>query len=354
MTTKLRLWLLLLLTTAGIISASAQQKKLSLESFALDPFDLSAQNERYLRMVGDEKPMAIIKVSSSPLDSLQKYTFDFGYIAHQVDTTNHDDGMLWVYVARNAKIVTIRRAGYNTIFKHSLGTTIEAGRTYNMVLFAEVPKPINNTVPTISKSDSTLLPLSTRQNDLTILQTNNNQTLAHRENTKKKKWGKVYLQAGVQAGSLRAATATVGAYLGGFNIEATYGLGLSKSEAIYWNHDTDPTANSIECSYKPTLMGIKLGYGIDATSSLRLTPQAGLTVVNISASETTSKGNATSLAIGLRAELLLATHFSLFAAPEYNAAISQSDTYSRLKEVSSKIKSWSNGFNVRAGLCLSF
>ena len=163
-----------------------------------------------------------------------------------------------------------------------------------------------------------------------------------------------YIQPGIQAGSLMAATGTIGAYLGGFNIEASYGLGLGKSETIYWNPTTDASAASVECTYKPTLFGAKLGYGIAATSWLRFTPQAGLTIVNISTPDADSKGNATSMAFGLRIELQLVPHFALYAAPEMGFALKQSDTYKRLKAVSPKIKSWAGDFNVRAGLSLSF
>ena len=50
----------------------------------------------------------------------------------------HDDE-LWVYVQRNAKMVTISREGYTTLSRYDLQTTIEEGRTYTMLLSSQGP-----------------------------------------------------------------------------------------------------------------------------------------------------------------------------------------------------------------------
>ncbi len=62
--------------------------------------------------------------------------FDFGNMNHLVEEHN---GKLWVYVQKNAKMVTIMRKGYTTIDKYDLHTTIEAGKTYVMQLSAQGP-----------------------------------------------------------------------------------------------------------------------------------------------------------------------------------------------------------------------
>ncbi len=158
-----------------------------------------------------------------------------------------------------------------------------------------------------------------------------------------------YAQGVFQVGSLMAVGASVGGYLGNFNVEASYLFGLSKSEDIYW---TNTAGNNILCSYKPSVMGLKVGYGFAAGRSFRLTPQVGCNIVNIS--DNGSKGNATAATIGLRAEYAPAAHFMLFAAPEFGIALNKSDIYKQLADISSDIKSWADGFNVRVGLCVSF
>lgn len=116
----------------------AQQKaKFSIASFEQDPFDLTAKNDAYKKIDGSGALYAIIKVTSNnPDDNLNEYNFNFGNLRSIVE--QHDDE-LWVYVQKNAKIVTISRAGYTTISKYDLRTTIEAGKTYTMSLTTSGP-----------------------------------------------------------------------------------------------------------------------------------------------------------------------------------------------------------------------
>lgn len=120
--------LLLLLLAAP---THAQQKlKFSVASFEADPFDLTAKEGN--KRDGNGELYAIIKVrSNNPDDDLKAFMFNFGYLNHKAES--HDDE-LWVYVQRDAKTVTISRAGYTTINRYDLQTTIEAGKVYNMLL----------------------------------------------------------------------------------------------------------------------------------------------------------------------------------------------------------------------------
>ena len=161
-----------------------------------------------------------------------------------------------------------------------------------------------------------------------------------------------YASAGAQVGSLMGLCFSAGCYISNFNIEASYGMGLSKSEDIYWNSSSNPEESPILCNYKPTLYSLRLGYGIAAGRSLRLTPQVGTAIVSLKADG--SKANATTATIGLRAELAVMPHLSLYATPEIGFAVSKSNVCQQLIDVSSQIKSWTGGFNCCLGLCVSF
>ena len=56
----------------------------------------------------------------------------------------------------------------------------------------------------------------------------------------------------------------------------------------------------------------------------------------------------------MKAEYALVPSVSLYAAPEMSFALQKSDIYSQLSDVSSKIKGWGTGFNVRIGLSINF
>ena len=122
----------------------AQQRQFSVVSFGHDSFDLTAKNDQYKKVDGNGSLYAIIKVTSTnPTDQLEDYRFNFGNMNHEVVKR---DGELWVYVQRNAKMVTISRPGFATINKYDLKTTIEAGNTYTMQLSAAAAKVLTQMV----------------------------------------------------------------------------------------------------------------------------------------------------------------------------------------------------------------
>lgn len=120
------------------LSANGQRnQKFSIASFEQDPFDLTAKNDAYKKIDGSGSLYAIIKVTSNnPDDNLREYNFNFGNLRSIVE---QHDGELWVYVQKNAKMVTISRTGYTTISRYDLKTTIEAGKTYTMSLTTSAP-----------------------------------------------------------------------------------------------------------------------------------------------------------------------------------------------------------------------
>jgi formylglycine-generating enzyme required for sulfatase activity len=129
----LMIWLLLLL---GVLSAFSQQLTFHVVSFAEDPFDLTARNDQYKKIDGSGSLYAVIKVGSTNPEGLREYNFNFGNMNHLVEW---HDGKLWVYVQKNAKMVTIMRPGYTTVDRYDLHTTIESGKTYVMQLSEQAP-----------------------------------------------------------------------------------------------------------------------------------------------------------------------------------------------------------------------
>lgn len=134
-----RLQTFLFLMFLGMSTLSAQDKlKFSVADFDADPFDFSAKDKRYEKRDGNGDLFAIIKVTSNnPEDDLNEYKFNFGNMMHIVE---EHEGVLWVYVQRNAKLVTITRNGYIPINKYDLHTTIESGKNYVMSLTSEDKK----------------------------------------------------------------------------------------------------------------------------------------------------------------------------------------------------------------------
>ena len=119
---------------------SAQQLlRFSVAEFVQDPLDLTARSDQHKRSDTNGALYSIIKVKSNlPDDDLQAYRFDFGYMKSFVE--HHPEAEeLWVYVQKNAKVVSISRDGYISVSKYDLRTTIDAGATYNMLLSVAGP-----------------------------------------------------------------------------------------------------------------------------------------------------------------------------------------------------------------------
>lgn len=146
--------LLLLLWFYPTLSAQ-DRLKFSVADFDADPFDFSAKDKQYEKYDGNGDRYAIIKVTSNnPEDDLSEYNFNFGNMKHIIE---EHDGVLWLYVQRNAKLVTITRNGYIPINKYDLHTTIESGKNYVMSLTSEEKKVYTqmvqfNVKPTNSKA----------------------------------------------------------------------------------------------------------------------------------------------------------------------------------------------------------
>ncbi len=155
--------LLLLFLITCISSVFAQQKlTFRVADFSYDAFDQTARDERFKRYDGSGFLYAIVKVSGdSPADKLGEYRFNFGNMNHIVE--DHD-GELWLYVQKNAKIVTITRNGYFPVNHYDLNTTIESGKTYRMKLSAQAAKVYTQMVMfSITPADSKAVVMITKE-----------------------------------------------------------------------------------------------------------------------------------------------------------------------------------------------
>ena len=110
--------------------ANAQNLKFDIVKFELNQLDGTASNKNYEKIDGSGNKYAIIKVRSTDGDEgLGEFMFNFNSLKSIVEDKGDE---LWVYVQKNAKIVTISREGYTPLRNFDLKTTLQAGKTYNM------------------------------------------------------------------------------------------------------------------------------------------------------------------------------------------------------------------------------
>lgn len=178
------------------------------------------------------------------------------------------------------------------------------------------------------------------------------------------KQNEFYLQAGYNATAFSGITAGIGGYIHNINLECNYIMGLSESDKIYWNDKTGEI-KSIATTYLPSGGNIKVGYGLRVHDRIRLTPQVGGQLVtlkekidnagNSAFDKSLANGaNAISASAGVKLNVAVAKCLGISVTPEYLLAISKSDGFKALSELSSKIKGYSEGFGCNVSVNLFF
>lgn len=170
-----------------------------------------------------------------------------------------------------------------------------------------------------------------------------------------------YIQPTFQIGSFMAAGGQIGGYISNVNIEASYLYGMDESEMIYWNA-TLSDAKPCGYTYRASAIGVKLGYGIIIGTRMRITPQAGIEIVQLSSSDSynldtsfdASETYAVSSSISAKFECAIANNFGFYLSPEYTFAVKKGNYYTDMESVSDKIKGFVTGANVKLGVSLFF
>lgn len=166
----------------------------------------------------------------------------------------------------------------------------------------------------------------------------------------------IYIEPSYQLLSYSGFGVEVGAFISNVNIEAQYLIGASSSDKVYW-YASDGSQNG-SCEYGSNRLAFRAGYRIALGSKLDLTPQLGAGILMVSAKESTSKindkSNAGSMLLSARMTFSLTKNIQVALTPEYSLAVSKGKVYDQATKVSSPMKSWADGFNLRAGISIFF
>ena len=159
--------------------------------------------------------------------------------------------------------------------------------------------------------------------------------------------------------------ANLGFYLNNFNVEG----GL-----VYHNHDLNgiwntPSTYRSFCVYTWKIINtasLKLGYGINLGSSIRLTPQVGMALTKIKCVEDESlkrgqyldQADFRTFCLGAQAgaklEYVFSDHMSLFVSPEYTLPIKMGDRATLLDGDNKSLQKYTGGFRLDVGLNFIF
>ncbi len=173
----------------------------------------------------------------------------------------------------------------------------------------------------------------------------------------------VYIEPQIQLGGMTAFGISLGGYVNHLNVEASYSMGLTESEEVFWNNTNGvESGNPSSYTYKPSFIGGKVGYAFYLGRPFRITPQVGVGVVSLKGTEKqesdkaldAKNGYALNASASVKIDYLILPWLGVGITPEYSIALSQSDLYERVADVSSKVDRFSKGFNVRLGVYVTF
>ena len=177
-----------------------------------------------------------------------------------------------------------------------------------------------------------------------------------------------YFGAGYSIRSLGGVTGLLGVTYKKFDLQASYTFGFGKSEEVYWYTDNviqDPITQTYipkdtyqsSISYKRSTLAFKLGYQVELTDRIGITPQVGYEIERLSgtvADGTNSYGDgAIANCVSVGAKLLFAPmeRIYLFANPAYSIGISKDKNFERIAD-NSDISA--GGFMVTIGAIFNF
>lgn len=118
----------IVITIAILYSVLGQSQNLSVKSFRLLDFDLTAITEGTIVMDQNGEKAALIKVVTTQ----HGFTFDCGVLG--IVKTEQKPGEIWIYVPRGIKKLSIMHPEYGIIRDYYLDIPIKSGLTYELTL----------------------------------------------------------------------------------------------------------------------------------------------------------------------------------------------------------------------------
>lgn len=224
---------------------------------------------------------------------------------------------LWVPVG--TKRMTVRHPGAIALNSYDIPVTFEPKATYDAVL--EITNP-----------------------PIVILPSNNH----------------FFMGAGYNVMSIMGPSVTIGGNLNHHIVEADFIYGLGKSDDWFFYSKGESVVASYR--YQPMRLSLRYGYELMASDNISITPQIGGAYNAFIGSDTDIKiqndtyKNANSISVlgAVGFTYILNDQFRIQLTPEYDFGVSKTKLCKLISENDSKIKSWTDGFNLSLSLLVYF
>lgn len=162
-----------------------------------------------------------------------------------------------------------------------------------------------------------------------------------------------YLQPTFQCGRQMRYGGTIGFYLANVNVEAACLFG-KKSDPIYWNYIGEDKQRPVKEIFNPVTIAMNAGYGFILGTRFRLTPQVGVNVINLEGTQE-NQCSALTVAVGARAEYIVANRLGICLTPDYSFPVYKSDNFLRISETLLQLNEYAaGGLSLKMGIYLYF
>lgn len=167
-----------------------------------------------------------------------------------------------------------------------------------------------------------------------------------------------YFGAGYTMRPMGGITALAGVTYKNIDLQASYTFGLGVSDDVFWYNIAEGNDNyQSTMTYKRSCFAVKLGYQIELTERLGITPQVGYQIEQLSGTviDGTNKfgdgASANCISIGAKLLYAPAQRFYLFAAPEFSIGMSKDNNFQSISDASNIT---AGGFMISLGAIFNF
>lgn len=166
-----------------------------------------------------------------------------------------------------------------------------------------------------------------------------------------------YFGAGYSIRQMGGITALAGLVYKQFDLEVSYTFGLGKSDDVPWYSTDGKDTYLSTITYKRSTLAFKVGYQMELTNRLGITPQLGYAIERLSGTVEDGTNNygdgAAANCLSVGAKLLYAPmqHLYLFATPAFSFGVSKDENFEHIADNSDIT---AGGFMMTIGAIFNF
>lgn len=276
-------------------------------------------------------------------------------------------GEILLYVPSETKRLTVRHAGLLPL-RYEIPLKLEPKKTYDALMVAvntptqPIPPVKEDTAEIPTTQERKVEPKPVEEKPIENMKAGTPQLKLQKKQEKKTKKTFLVLGLGYQVMSMSGLAASIDIDANHHLVEIGVTCGLQKSDELYFYRDNDNLMAIRQ--YTPLRFNLRYGYELKLSKTIGISPMIGGSL-NIFSSESNQgddarysehylKASSFSVMPSVRFSVMIDKYMKISVTPEYAFGVFKSDNCKLISDDDSKFKSWTDGFNVTAGISFMF